>query len=539
MNQQWFVICLLIACAHLSHQISTPNSITYKAAVVEYNPKYVNNAKETLSTNSDAYVKHIKTAKRRDADIIVFPEDGLTTTNLPEREEMENWTTIIPAASENYTPCINSTFEVSDTLRKISCAARGNEIYVVINIAEKLPCTENVCPKDKIFYYNSNVVFDRTGKIIARYRKTNLFIERQFNVTLVPEIVTFDTDFGVKFGTFICFDILFYEPALQLTRLHQVTDIVYTTAWFSEAPFLTAVQTQAGWSFSEDVNFLASGYNKPSVGSTGSGIYLGRKGIATAIMSNTIHEEVLVFEVPKKNKKNRFNKNHHDHSKGHDQKVVSYNTKVSPLMEESMREKLWENKNKFDNTVIDNNTLFLHTDNISAFKTSSLEGDTNKTVCHNNFCCDFKIQVTLDSNTKYRLVAFNGLRIYGIVEAGVQACGIIQCSNDAISSCGSVQESKTTFGNIEVTATFHDYKNLLIMPSTLRSDLLPLSKNWTYDEHVHDDHVHVNMFLDNSTNNLITFGIYSRYFKSDASRIASDVVHYFIALLVSLLLSRL
>lgn len=72
-----------------------------------------------------------------------------------------------------------------------------------------------------------------------RYRKTNLFTEPNFNVTAVPEVVSFDTDFGVKFGTFICFDILFREPALQLTRVLQVTDIVYPTAWFSEAPFLT------------------------------------------------------------------------------------------------------------------------------------------------------------------------------------------------------------------------------------------------------------------------------------------------------------
>lgn len=38
---------------------------------------------------------------------------------------------------------------------------------------------------------------------------------------------------------------------------------------------IPAVQTQAGWSFSEDVNFLASGYNEPASGNTGSGIYLG------------------------------------------------------------------------------------------------------------------------------------------------------------------------------------------------------------------------------------------------------------------------
>jgi len=72
-----------------------------------------------------------------------------------------------------------------------------------------------------------------------RYRKTNLFLEPQFNVTSTPEIVIFKTDFGVNFGTFICFDILFQQPAILLTRLRQITDIVYPTAWFSETPFLT------------------------------------------------------------------------------------------------------------------------------------------------------------------------------------------------------------------------------------------------------------------------------------------------------------
>lgn len=72
-----------------------------------------------------------------------------------------------------------------------------------------------------------------------RYRKVHLYMEHQFDTVEPPEIVTFDTDFDVKFGTFICFDILFSVPALNLTRINNVTNIVYSTAWFSEAPFLT------------------------------------------------------------------------------------------------------------------------------------------------------------------------------------------------------------------------------------------------------------------------------------------------------------
>ncbi|XP_011865173.1 PREDICTED: vanin-like protein 1 isoform X2 [Vollenhovia emeryi] len=524
MGQMWIVVYLLVACAHLSQQRSDPNSSTYLAAVVEYPPKYLTNSSETLRVNSDAYVRLINTAGRVvKADIIVFPEDGLTTVHLPEREEMEGWTTVIPSPSDNYIPCSGDTIQVSDTLRKISCAARDYEIYVVINIAEKAPCANVSCPRDKMFYYyNSNVVFDRTGKIIARYRKTNLFNE-PFDVTAVPEIVTFDTDFGVKFGTFICFDILFREPPIILTRDHQVTDIVYTTAWFSEAPFLTAVQTQAGWSFAENVNLLASGYNRPDFGNAGSGIYLGRKGVGKAIMPAATHEELLIYEVRK----------------------IKDRTNIEPYHDDSKNEKAWPcyqgTKRIGDDLCVrsevdtkSDDKLFLKHDNIEVFQTLSLKGNATETVCQNNFCCEFKVEITkLDSRTKYRLVVFNGIRHYSNVKARVRACGIIQCSNDSVSSCGSVNTSEVVFNNIEIAATFHDYKNNLIMPSTLSPDLLPL-KQWTFNEHVHDDHVHVNMYLNNSINNVVTFGIYSRDFSNDANRISFYTATYFIVLFVTL-----
>ncbi|XP_050448513.1 vanin-like protein 1 [Cataglyphis hispanica] len=486
-------------------QMSTPDSSTYIAAVVEYHSKYAIDRNETLKKNSDAYVKYIKTARAYNADIIVFPENGLTTSNYSKREEMQNLTIIIPAASFNYTPCTDSNIEVSEVLKKISCAARKNKIYVVINIAEKLPCTGDICPKDKMLYYNSNVVFDRTGKIIARYRKTNVFEDGRFNVMLEPEIVIFDTDFGVKFGTFTCFDILFYEPALQLTRVHQVTDIVFPTAWISVTPFLTTVQTQAGWSFSEDVNLLTSGYNDLDFGHTGSGIYLGCKGIGKAIISETKCDEILVFEVPKK--KGKFNKDHHNHSKDYDHKVYSHKKKY-------IQKKLW--KKQFASPMADNDTIFLKHDNLNAFEIFPLEGNVTNNICKNDFCCDFKVEfVTIDPSTKYYLVVFSGIHLYATIEAGIRTCGIIQCLNNSVSSCGSVHESKTVFSKIEIDTTFYDYKNILIMPSTLRSDLLPLSENWTYNERAHDDHVHVNMLLSNNTNNLTTFGIYSRYFNKN------------------------
>lgn len=58
------------------------------------------------------------------------------------------------------------------------------------------------------------------------------------NITDEPELATFETDFGVTFGTFICFDILFEKPALQLVR-EGVKHIIFPSMWFGELPFLT------------------------------------------------------------------------------------------------------------------------------------------------------------------------------------------------------------------------------------------------------------------------------------------------------------
>ncbi|XP_014489018.1 PREDICTED: vanin-like protein 1 isoform X2 [Dinoponera quadriceps] len=524
--EQWIIICLLIACANIAHQVSTPNSETYTAAVVEFPPVHEIDAESTLKANTDSYIRNIKIANASDVDIIVFPEDGLTTISLPGREKMDDWSTIIPAAFKNYIPCDENTIKVSETLRRISCAAKENRIYVVINIAEKLPCDNSTCTKYDEAYYNTNVVFDRNGKIIARYRKTNLFVEPQFNITRIPEIVTFDTDFGVTFGTFICFDILFKIPALLLTRIHQITDIVYPTAWFSEMPFLTAVQTQAGWSFAEDVNLLVAGYNNPPRGSTGSGIYLGRKGIGKAIMSPTLHEEVLIYKVPKMKKKTESNQqaSHSTDGQGnffHGKKHVH----------DELRKK------REDNTVASDRLKLLR-DKIDSFDTLPLEGNSTRTICQNDFCCDFTVEMLkIDPTTKYRLAVFNGVRSFYAINGSVSACGIMQCSNQSIESCGSTEESETVFGNIDISTTFHNYKNVLIMPSILDSQLYPFKvTDWSYGEHTHEDHVHVSISLINKKNNLLTFGLYSRNFVNGASVPSFNIVTYFAALLLALFL---
>jgi Predicted amidohydrolase len=78
----------------------------------------------------------------------------------------------------------------------------------------------------------------RRDILCSRYRKFHLFGETGFSTTPEAEISIIDTDFGVKFGIFTCFDIFFEKPAIELVKERGVTDIVFPTAWFSELPFL-------------------------------------------------------------------------------------------------------------------------------------------------------------------------------------------------------------------------------------------------------------------------------------------------------------
>lgn len=111
----------------------------------------------------------------------------------------------------------------------------------------------------------------------SRYRKFNLFGEFELNTTLTSDLTTFTTDYNVTYGMFTCFDIQFETPALTLIR-QNITNIIFPTMWFSEIPFLTALQVQQMFAQATNVNFLAAGANDPGRGSGGSGIYQGIHG---------------------------------------------------------------------------------------------------------------------------------------------------------------------------------------------------------------------------------------------------------------------
>ena len=102
----------------------------------------------------------------------------------------------------------------------------------------KVPFFRHYKNGSKTAHFNSAIAFDRQGKIIAHYHKYNLYGSEKIKLTKpdYPMAVEFETDFGIRVGLLICFDINFLEP---VNHLDDVDVIAYPVAWTDELPFLT------------------------------------------------------------------------------------------------------------------------------------------------------------------------------------------------------------------------------------------------------------------------------------------------------------
>jgi predicted amidohydrolase len=219
-------------------QRSTIEDEDYVMGVVEFTPELptVNWQLRTV-LHFENYTRIIREAAEQDVDILIFPEYTLNNVAFPIE---------IPDLLDEVNPCEDPAW-FDNLLIDLSCLARENEIYLCINLNEREDCTEESqearndtrpCSSLGFSRYNTNVIFDRNGTVVGRYRKFNLFREGGINTTLIPELSTFETDFGVTFGNIICFDVLFFEPAMQLVKMG-VKNFIFPGMWTSELPFLT------------------------------------------------------------------------------------------------------------------------------------------------------------------------------------------------------------------------------------------------------------------------------------------------------------
>uniref|UniRef100_A0A336MY47 CSON006165 protein n=1 Tax=Culicoides sonorensis TaxID=179676 RepID=A0A336MY47_CULSO len=466
------------------------DSPTYSAAVVEYHKiRFLTNPEKEATTNLNAYIELIQNTT--DVDIIIFPESTLNNYETGVTFDVDPLQ--IPCGNDSFGQIINLT----------SCASKNTKKYVSINLVETSLCPDQQqiefndtrpCPSDKINKYNTNVVFDRNGAIISKYRKFNLYGEKEVIHPLYPEAVTFETDFGVTFGHIICFDILFSEPTMDLVLKKGITDLIFPSMWFSKAPFLTASQIQQSFAYANDINLLAAGASDPIIGSTGTGIYHGRKGALVSVMSHEPRSKVYKAIVPK---------------------MRGTNTVNPPSIQAPER-----------STPTQMLNLFLKKDNTEPFTTFELtsEGQIQQKLCNGIFCCYFDLTLqyinsTSENKYQYRLIAYDGLRTFK--REAVQICAILACSSSDVNSCGqrftatNVDYNSVLFKNIKIETTIQ-WKNVLVMPSSLDFSILPYDVNdFNLIDNENADGFFSKLELKTPKNDIYCFGLYVRNYDGD------------------------
>lgn len=212
----------------------------YVASVVEHNiylGKEGENPETLLSENLNIYERAIQLAESHNVQVIVFPEFGLTAVkNASTREDLYPFAEQIPIvdASHPIAPCGNASYASSSILYRMSCAAKESGMLTLVNTIDWVNCnpaSDSACPSDNHYQYNTDILFDEQGVLVAKYHKSHEWptFLGVYDQPAEPSEVSYLSNFGVEFGLFICFDIVFEDPP-KVLRSRGISHFLYAVA---------------------------------------------------------------------------------------------------------------------------------------------------------------------------------------------------------------------------------------------------------------------------------------------------------------------
>ncbi|XP_066461667.1 pantetheinase-like [Eleutherodactylus coqui] len=421
---------------------------TFVAAVYEHVPFFPDpsqalvtqeEALALMNRNIDVLERAVITAAQKGAHIIVTPEYAICCFDL-SRETVFPYLEDIPDPAVNWIPCNDPhRFGQAPVQKRLSCIAKNNSIYFAANIGDKKPCntTDSSCPPDGYYFYDTTVVFDPEGKLIARYNKYHLFFgESQFNVPEKPEISTFDTPFG-KFGIFICYDILFYNPAVVLVTQHNVDTIIFTTAWFNTLPHYSAIHFHSSWALAMRSNLLSSNIHDITLDMTGSGIFSPNM-LGQYYYNKTVNEgHLLISEL------NSYTRNITGWS------PVTWHEYASQIKKPLPSSKVFR-----QNLLLDSYTMIELTDP---------RGYTS--VCHHHLCCHLNYSMLEKRNDEvYVLGAYDGY--HGPHQVFyVEICTLVKCTS--LETCHVATD--TAYTKFEFFSLAGTFQSTIVYPEVLLS----------------------------------------------------------------------
>ncbi|XP_035828906.1 pantetheinase-like [Aplysia californica] len=475
-------LSVLTSLPHLSWMTSASDShpTKFRAAVYEHRvvmPVIKRHftrpeALELMQKNLDVYKQQTDIAREQGADIIVFPEDGIYGPMFTRQTIYPFLETIPDPRRVTWSPCDDpERFPDTEVQRALSCMAKDNFIYVVADMGDKQPCDvtqDPKCPPDGRYQYNTAVAFGPEGHLVARYHKVNLFFEDQFNAA-DPEPIYFDTTFG-RFGLFICFDIIFQEPAITLYEKYNITNVAYPTAWMDAMPLLSAIGFHSSFARGLGVNVLAANLHLPFSKFHGSGIY-SPKGEAAFYYNKKLFSPPKLMVADLRVLDRAKPDPHYNIGSLHILNGRRNSFKSSPdwLVEENRIEtklrkplKYFRKESRVDNeldSLITDDAVFyseLFHDNFT-FKALDKDAGFVK-VCENDACCELHYSINTNVSKRGELFAFgvfDGLHTYQ-GKYYIQVCTLVKCADSkGPSLCGSSTfVSNTVFSQIQIRGHF-------------------------------------------------------------------------------------
>lgn len=131
--------------------------------------------------------------------MLVFPEAVIWPFGLTTRANMVLYANVIDGELGAF--CGNASRP--SQLQFLACMAQNYGVVVVANIIEQVICTSKLadCPPDGFFLFNTDVVFDENGFMLAKYHKSHIFgTSAILNQPSQISPSFFTTSFGETFG---------------------------------------------------------------------------------------------------------------------------------------------------------------------------------------------------------------------------------------------------------------------------------------------------------------------------------------------------
>ncbi|GBL95457.1 Pantetheinase [Araneus ventricosus] len=382
---------------------------------------------------------------------------------------------------QKFNPCVENTKDRT-ILYTVSCLARENNIYIVANLVGSEPCettcdaaeVENCdakCPDDGVFFYNTDVAFDREGNLIARYRKVHPYYREIVNVPVETEVGIFETEFG-KFGMIVCFDLVFKEAVL-LKDEYDIDTLLFPTYWYDDIVPLNAVEFQQAWAIGNGVNVLSANTHAPGTGSMGSGIFSKDDGALVYTYEPDGKSKLLLANVGIKG----------------DSEIPNISSLIEITPDSAVP--ITETGEKFPvhcydkvagpalNGEIEYRCLKLKLENYSLTKLEKPSGEVQ--ACNNELCCTLSYS-TQNLQDEYYLAVYNGLNdAFDYFHWWEEICVLTRCDPFGRNPCALQPSiSKTVFQKVELKGNFKSEK---VYPTVSKTNnrLAPKSE-WNFEQ---------------------------------------------------------